>query len=1303
MKQLLIAIAVVAAGWIGFTLLSADKDPGFEPEEGYRLLYMEGSLQGWTQVGGEATFSASGDAIEGRYGAGDNSFLRTDTEFSDFSLKLQMRWDEFGNSGIMFRAKQRDGNGRTFGYQYELDPSDRAFSGGIYDEARRGWLAPLDNNQPAREAIRLNDWNDVEIEARGAHIKTWINGVAAADIVDGLDASGFIALQVHSGNSGVMRWRRIQIKELESVAEKVSDGLDPGEWKAPDIDQLQVQSGALIGQRKQEDAWLISRRLLSDAVVKVTLPACKDPSVLRLRHARESGQASYAEVSLTSDSARGRIVTAEGTTDFDPVFLDTDGPQSVTAAVVGSALTITVGEQDVLRVDAGGLIDRGELHLRPADCGAGLKVSDFSWVRLRDKTPEDAFYKTLDTEPAPPLTVEQSLQAFSLAPGFVIEPVATEPLVAEPVAMTWDEHGRLYVVEMHGYMRDAYGTDLNAPVGQVVRLEDTDGDGRMDVSEVFLGNVVNPRAVAVVNEGVLVGVPPDLLLCELPDYDSVCTSPRSIAGYGEDYQEANIEHIENGLRPGLDNRLYNSKSTRRLKIQGDQVEVTEGLFRGQWGLSRDDYGRLFYNHNSTWIQADLFAAEDLLSSPTMTPPAGLGVNLTPMSEVYSVRVNPGVNRAYLPGTLREDGRLHKATGASSLVVYRGHQFPLPYRGHVFVPESAGNVVSQFAISEQGMELAAEQQLYADERWGQRDFLASTDERFRPVDAMNGPDGALYIVDMYRGIIQDDHFLTEELRDQIFQRQLDTPIGMGRIWRIRHVESPQQPVPDLASASATQLVQALTSDNGWTRDTAQRLLLAREDHITGDLNALTLADDNRAAIHAVWVLEGRGELTAAQVLKVLAVDDPVRQQQVLRAGRAVLGSNDLVALAPGLRESNEAVRMQLAFALGDHAGNAAVRQQLVGILSANLSSPYVTQAVLRAVQGHELVFIPEVLASPELAIQSTLIEGVLAALVGKTYRSLRPELDSEDLADPQFFGLLDLVASRDGEQLWQQLAMLKGFSPVLVETGFVPAQLPEPPALFVDSSIEESDPRWPARLNARRAFTWPGDELALGLTPLGPTQLQQVAQGEAFYPKCAACHGQSGAGISGLAPALAGAEWVVGPPEWLTRIILQGMTGPVTVNGEHFNGVMPPHGHLPELDDATLAGLMTFIRRNWDNRADPVSVEQVSEVRTSSAGRSSPWTAEELRAVPFDRGYGRLVGDYTVSFLTFSVTEAPEGLHLSVPMYGSGILTPITDVLFAGAAGGETIKVEFVPEDNGMVNKLLLHRKGEKIPLRRKAE
>ena len=172
MKKVLLLLVLVAIAGVAYFQWKPSPEPAFSLEEGYHYLYDGKTLAGWRSVGGDSTYEAEGEDIVGRHGAGDNTFLRTDKTYGDFSLKMQMRWDEPGNSGVMFRANQRGGDGRVYGYQFELDDSDRSWSGGIYDEARRGWVADLENKPEARAAIRRDDWNDIEIEARGARIKT---------------------------------------------------------------------------------------------------------------------------------------------------------------------------------------------------------------------------------------------------------------------------------------------------------------------------------------------------------------------------------------------------------------------------------------------------------------------------------------------------------------------------------------------------------------------------------------------------------------------------------------------------------------------------------------------------------------------------------------------------------------------------------------------------------------------------------------------------------------------------------------------------------------------------------------------------------------------------------------------------------------------------------------------------------------------------------------------------------------------------------------------------------------------------
>lgn len=179
-------------------------------------LFDGASLDGWTRVGGGATYRVEDGCIVGEVGPGPNTFLRTNAGYADFDLTLEVRLDVPGNSGVQFRSHQKNGTGQVYGYQCEIDPSPRAWSGGLYDEGRRGWLVPLDRDEhaAARAAFRVHDWNTYRIRAVGPRIQTWVNGVPCVDVEDDADAWGFIALQVHSGASGRIRWRNLVLTDL---------------------------------------------------------------------------------------------------------------------------------------------------------------------------------------------------------------------------------------------------------------------------------------------------------------------------------------------------------------------------------------------------------------------------------------------------------------------------------------------------------------------------------------------------------------------------------------------------------------------------------------------------------------------------------------------------------------------------------------------------------------------------------------------------------------------------------------------------------------------------------------------------------------------------------------------------------------------------------------------------------------------------------------------------------------------------------------------------------------------------------
>lgn len=214
MRSYLLAILVICLiGCVG--LKRTGQDAAQESDDEWINLFDGKTLDGWRAVGGQATYAVDDGCILGVVGPGPNSFLRTEKTYADFELTLEVRLDEAGNSGIQFRSHQREEDGRVYGYQCEIDPSERAWSGGVYDEARRGWLASLKDKPEARKAFNLDGWNRYRIRAVGDHIQTWLNDVPCTDFRDDMDAEGFIALQVHSGKAGKIRWRKIKLHEIK--------------------------------------------------------------------------------------------------------------------------------------------------------------------------------------------------------------------------------------------------------------------------------------------------------------------------------------------------------------------------------------------------------------------------------------------------------------------------------------------------------------------------------------------------------------------------------------------------------------------------------------------------------------------------------------------------------------------------------------------------------------------------------------------------------------------------------------------------------------------------------------------------------------------------------------------------------------------------------------------------------------------------------------------------------------------------------------------------------------------------------
>lgn len=853
---------------------------------------------------------------------------------------------------------------------------------------------------------------------------------------------------------------------------------------------------------------------------------------------------------------------------------------------------------------------------------SGLALAGTHIVLAQTDDEETPFYLTLEPPPAEVFTAEQELSTFRIADGFRVELVVAEPLIEDPVSIAWDEDGKMYAVEMRGYMQDTYGNGEDEPIGSVVRLHDDNSDGIMDRREVMLDFLVLPRAIAILSEGLLVAEPPNLWLCpsEINRASTIdCSLKVSLGEYAN--APGSVEHQENALVLGLDNWIYNAKSSRKFRLRDGNFEIAPTVFRGQWGLGQDDDGFLYYNGNSNLVTGDLYPDSDAINAK-VSPTPGLSRLLHRGDEVFSVRVNPGVNRAYLDNVLRPDGRLLSPTSASGIEIYRGEQFPDLFYGAGFVPESAANLVAQVNIDRNDLTVTTDHITYPDADWGQRDFMASTHERFRPVETKTGPDGALYVVDMYRGIIQDHIFLSDQLREQILRRGLDRPLGMGRIWRVVSEQADiDHSAPNLSEASETQLLDTLSHPNGWWRSTAQRLLVASESNLQPALLDKLSSSDEQEVIHALWTLEGRQELGRPEVISLIHSGNSRLMKHSLRAGCDHLIETDVLSQLQNAAQMSESLEQNLVFCLGRHISDAGFGF-LFDSISERIQDPFQRVALQTAFSGLEVRVLLQ--SASQIPGTEPAAESAQANLVDFFQGLTKQVVLSDTASADQLYELLSFIAEFETADWYREQLLIGVYEASHVE-GFSRITLANSHSLF---ATEDDDPLLTVIANARRAFTWAGDTLASDQKPLSADEELLMARGAQLYAaNCSACHSSDGSGIVGLAPTIRQSARITNAPEQLIRIVLNGLNGPIEVNGEEWNNVMPGLSHLADFDDEGISGLATFLRRSWGHRGSPISVQTVAQVRADTAARESQWTAAELEPVQVNTHYQQFVGRF----------------------------------------------------------------------------
>ncbi|GLR16645.1 hypothetical protein GCM10007940_12600 [Portibacter lacus] len=434
--------------------------------------------------------------------------------------------------------------------------------------------------------------------------------------------------------------------------------------------------------------------------------------------------------------------------------------------------------------------------------------------------------------------------------------IASEPMIYAPVAIDFDSKGRLWVAEMPDYMPDINGEKENIPNGRILILEDSDEDGIMDKSTVFKDKIHHLRAIRLYNGGILYADDPNLYYSDIiNDQEGATTIIDSFYAVG-----GNVEHKPNGLLLNIDNCFYNAKSHYRYCYDGENWTKESTNFRGQWGITNDENGRLYANDNSNFLYGDQFLPNTLISNKYIHKPQGLNKDVVRDRSIFPIHAT-SINRGYNEGTLDAEGKVLAATSACGPLIFQSIGLGESYDGDAFICVPEGNLIKRLKIQQNAFFPKA---TFA---YPQKEFLVSDDEAFRPVNINTGPDGNLYIVDMHRGIIQHKIYMTNYLKEEIQQKKLDEIVDYGRILKISKKGSSQK-MPTFDFSNEDSLLQYLSMDNGWLRTKAQeKLRFLASNTIDHKLYELLQTGSKLSKLHALWILDARKNIDLEKINKI----------------------------------------------------------------------------------------------------------------------------------------------------------------------------------------------------------------------------------------------------------------------------------------------------------------------------------------------------------------------------------------------------------------------------------------------------
>ena len=600
------------------------------------------------------------------------------------------------------------------------------------------------------------------------------------------------------------------------------------------------------------------------------------------------------------------------------------------------------------------------------------------------------------------LSPEEALKSFHLSDDFHVEIFATEPHVVDPVEMAFDENGRAYVADMLDYPEDP-------PAGKPARsrimlLEDRDGDGRVDHSTVFADHVLEVSGLMCWKGGLIVTSAPDILFLKDTDGDGKA-DVRQVLYTG--FPTVNPEGRITNPRLASDNWIYCANNGADGKItQPDHPERPPILVRGndfrfhplrgvaepssgpaQYGLTIDDFGNRFITHNTVHLRQVMVPYQYLVRAPLLeTGPLAQDISdhgrpsaaMYPLTGPQEWRVKRTALRQQRYNEVAP-GRVEQVAGyftaAAGSTIYSGDVFPPEYWGNVFTGDVSGNLVHRDVLKPDGV-------LFAASRAKDKiEFLASTDQWFRPCNFANAPDGTLYMIDIYRQFIETPESIPEEIK-----KTMDFWAGdkQGRIYRIvpNHPLRKRDLKPNLGAATAEQLARDLENTNGWYRETAQRLLIERQDKTA--VPALEALARNsampQARVRALWTLESFSALKPELVISALKDPDARVREQALRLAEEFASTAAVTRAALALKSDPDVrVQYQLAFSLGV-LRDARSLESLADIAAAHAADPWFRTAVLSSAHNDTGRFLPLVMARKQAWGNAAFVRQ-LGALIG----------------------------------------------------------------------------------------------------------------------------------------------------------------------------------------------------------------------------------------------------------------------------------------------------------------------------------